>query len=185
MLTLNVKDKEFWNEETNEFVKVDGCTMYLEHSLISLSKWEEKFEKPFMTENEKTEEELIEYIKYMTINKASIPDNVYECLDASEIDKIKEYMQSNHTATWFGEESDNSKSREVITAEIIYYWMIELKIPPEYRKWHLNRLMTLIRVINEKHEEQYGDKKKLTRQQLLSRNRKLNKERRAKLNSKG
>lgn len=185
MLNLQTKEKELWDEVNNKFIKVPAYELHLEHSLIALSKWEEKFEKPFLTDTQKTNEELIEYIKFMSIDQ-NIPDVVFEQLSQEELIKIEEYMKSKHTATWFREEPNSKRGpQEIITSEVIYYWMTDLRIPWKCEKWHLNRLLTLVRVINEKHNEQYGDKKKMSKQEIMARNKALNAQRRKQLNSKG
>lgn len=185
MLVLEIEEKELWDEKTQEFVTIKPYNLHLEHSLISLSKWEAKYEKPFLTQDQKTDKELLDYIRFMTIDQC-VPDEVYTNMSMSEMKKIKNYMESKQSATWFREDSNNKKiNKDIITSEVIYYWMTELRIPPEYQKWHLNRLLTLIRVINEKHEEQYGDKKKMSTRDIMARNKKLNAQRRARLHSKG
>lgn len=186
MLVLKIEEKELWDENTQQFVKTRPYTLHLEHSLISLSRWESKYEKPFLTKDQKSNEELLDYIRFMTIDQ-NVPEDVYKYMSNSEMAKIKEYMESKQTATWFREDDNkkNKRNTEIITSEVIYYWMTELRIPPEYQKWHLNRLLTLVRVINEKHEEQYGDKKKMSTRDIMARNKALNAQRRARLHSKG
>lgn len=154
-----IPDSVAWDEGTEEFIPIKGDkerTLRLEHSLVSLSKWESKWCKPFISNTEKTNEEIIDYIKCMTITQ-NVPDKVYSRLDDSHVKQIMEYIDSPMTATTFGEDKDKQDSKKTIngdriTAEIIYYWMVAMNIPPEYQKWHLNKLITLIRVISKKNE---------------------------------
>lgn len=140
-----------WDEKKEEFVDGEKQALQLEHSLDSLSKWESKWCKPFMSTKDKTDEEVLDYIKYMTLTPNVDPD-VYNHLTQSNIDAIQAYIGAPMTATTFSEDKNGKRNREVITAEIIYYWMIALNIPFECQYWHLSRLTTLIRVCNIKNQ---------------------------------
>ena len=167
-----------WDESKQEFVSTKEQTLQLEHSLVSLSKWESKWCKPFL-DTEKTTEEIIDYIRCMTLTQNVNPE-VYRCLTNENIEQINNYINAPMTATKF---SDNggSRSREIITSELIYYWMIALDIPFECQKWHINRLLTLIRVCNIKNTPP----KKMGRDEIISRNRALNEMRKKQLNTNG
>lgn len=178
MLNIVVPDQEFFNEETQEFFTLKGQTLQLEHSLVSLSKWESKWNKPFLSKNEKTLKETIDYIKCMTITQ-NVKPYIYDMLTNENILDINKYIDSPMTATTFNVQ--NTPSREIVTSEIIYYWMISLNIPLECQKWHLNRLLTLIRVCNLKN----APSKKMSKKEIMSRNAALNAARRKKLNTKG
>lgn len=178
MLTIVVPDQEFFNEEMQEFFTLKGQTLQLEHSLVSLSKWESKWNKPFLSKNEKTLKETIDYIKCMTITQ-NVKPYIYDMLTNENILDINKYIDSPMTATTFNVQ--NTPSREIVTSEIIYYWMISLNIPLECQKWHLNRLLTLIRVCNLKN----APSKKMSKKEIMSRNAALNAARRKKLNTKG
>lgn len=155
MLQITIPDRkeiEAWDEANNQFVTipfVKGATLQLEHSLISLSKWESKWCKSFLTKQEKTYEETVDYIKCMTLTQNVRPE-VYEILTEDNVREINEYIGAPMTATTFREENGGKPNRERITSELIYYWMIALNIPFECQKWHLNRLLTLVRVCNVK-----------------------------------
>lgn len=179
MLNIVVPARELWDEVNEQFISIKEQKLQLEHSLISLSKWESKWRKPFLSKKPMTHEEAIDYIRCMTLTQ-NVDPVVYYCLTNENIKEINDYIDSPMTATTF---SDNKRSpnREVITAEIIYYWMIALNIPMECQKWHLNRLLTLVEVCNIKN----SPKKKIPKKELASRNRALNSARRKMLNSKG
>ena len=144
-------------------------TLTLEHSLVSLSKWESKWKTPFLSKSEMTREETIDYIKCMTITQ-NVDPNVYNGIDDSIIRQVNEYIKDPMTATWFSKEENKKNQSVIITAERIYYWMIALQIPPEYQKWHLNRLITLIRVC----EIENRPKKKMSRTETLAQYKALN-----------
>jgi len=180
MLTIIVPGVEMFDEKSQEFITVDDVTLDLEHSLVSLSKWESKYEKPFLGKVEKTTEEVIGYIKAMTLTP-NVPDEVYLKLSEQNINAINEYIDAKMSATWFNEAPGAPPSREVITSELIYYWMVTFQIPFECEHWHLNRLFTLIRVCNVKSAKP----KKMSRAEIAARNRELNAQRRAQLGSKG
>ena len=180
MLEITIPETEQWDELTQEFVYPKAQTLQLEHSLVSLSKWESKWCKPFLSKEDKTFEETIDYIRCMTLNR-HVPDEVYGCLTRNNIKQINEYISAPMTATWFSKDTTGRGSREQITSELIYYWMIALNIPFECQKWHLNRLLTLIRVCNLKNQPS----KKMSRREIMSRNAALNAARRKQLGTNG
>lgn len=178
MLQVTVPAKEMWDDKNCEFITLKEQTLQMEHSLVSLSKWESKWCKPFLG-TDKSIEELIDYIRFMTTTR-SVDPNVYFRLTDKNLSDIREYIESPMTATVFSDR-DSRPSREVITSELIYYWMITLGIPFECQKWHLNRLLTLIKVCNIKN----SPPKKMSRSEMLKNRTELNAARRKKLNSKG
>ena len=180
MLTIKIPDTEYYNEETSQFVSVKELTIDLEHSLVSLSKWEAKWCKPFLGKDQKTSEEVRDYIRCMIIDR-NVPDNILYALSKQQEKQIADYIDEKMTATTFSDISSASKSHEVITSEIIYYWMISLNIPFECQKWHLNRLLTLIRVCSIKN----APPKKMGRNSVLSRNAQINAARKKQLNTRG
>ena len=180
MLTINVPGEEYFNNETQKFVTVGDVNLELEHSLISISKWESQWEIPFLSKDDKTTEQILSYVKMMTQN-VNVKDDVYLRLSQKNTDAINSYINAKMTATTFYEPNSKKPNRETITSEIIYYWMISLNIPMECETWHLNRLLTLIRVCNLKN----APEKKMSQQEIAARNRALNAQRRAQLNSKG
>jgi hypothetical protein len=179
MLKVTIPAIELYDEEANMFTIVKEQVLQLEHSLVSLSKWESKWRKPFLAKEEKTLEQTIDYIKCMTTTQ-NVDDKVYKYITNDIIEEVRKYIEADMTATTFMKEQ-NSPNREIITAEIIYYWMIALNIPFECQKWHLNRLLTLIRVCDIKNKPP----KKMSRRETMSRNASLNAARRNALNSKG
>lgn len=181
MLQITIPAEESWDEEKEEFVITRKAqTLQLEHSLVSLSKWESKWCKSFLSKAEKTDEEILHYIMCMTITQ-NVDPSTYNYLTKDNITEITEYINAPMTATIFSEEGGSKGKREIITAEIIYYWMITLNIPFECQKWHLNRLLTLVRVCNIKNTPP----KKRSKRDIMSHHAALNEARRKKLNSKG
>lgn len=184
MFKITIPGGELFDEETEMFVTLQPTTLNLEHSLIAISKWEAKYHIPFLDEVEKTKEQIEYYIQCMTIDK-NINPNVYKFIPSYLIDEILEYIRDPMTATWFGDDSKSNKKKvknEIITSELIYYWMIALNIPAEYEKWHINRLLTLVRICNIKNS---SDSKKISKKDMLKDYDALNEARKAKLNTKG
>lgn len=180
MLQIIIPAKEAWNEEKEEFVQItQEHVIQLEHSLVSISKWEAKFHKPFLTKEEKTKEETMEYIKCMTITQ-NVTQETYDSLTRENIQAINDYIADSRTATTFYDNHVGT-SREVITSELVYYWMTALNIPMECQKWHLNRLLTLIRVCNVKN----APPKKMSKRDIANKYASLNASRRKKFNSRG
>ena len=181
MLQLEIPlTPEGWDEEKEEFVAAQYATLELEHSLVSLSKWESKYCKPFLSGKEKTDEEVLDYIKYMTVTP-DVPDVVYALLTEANLMSIKQYIDAPMTATTFSNEPKGKGGREIVTAELIYYWMIALQIPFECQYWHLNKLLTLVKVCNIKNQPS----KKMSKRDVMSRNAQLNAARRKQLNTRG
>ena len=181
MLQIKVPiGREEWDEKNEVFILPEIRTLQLEHSLVSISKWESKWCVPFFSKRAKTTEEVIDYIKCMTITQ-NVKDETYECLTQSNVDEILKYIESPMTATTFSHRSTGKTTREVITAELVYHWMIELGIPMECQKWHINRLLTLVEVRNIKTQPP----KKVRGKELVSQYAKLNEARRRQYNSRG
>lgn len=179
MLTIHIPGAEFYDESTSEFITLDGLKIAMEHSLVSLSKWESKHEKPFLDKREKTDSEILDYVRSMIITP-DVPDNIVDRIPPGEFERINAYIDAKMTATWFSDKPA-PPSREIITSELIYYWMISFNIPMECQNWHLNRLLTLIRVCNVKNQPP----KKLSKQDVALRNRELNARRKAQLGTTG
>ena len=172
--------EERWDEVNEVFVYPKEQTLQLEHSLVSLSKWESKWCKPFLTRQAKTFEETLDYVKCMTLTQNVNPE-VYNYLTIANIDVINQYIDAPMTATRFSDEKNAKANREQVTAEIIYYWMIALNIPFECQKWHLNRLLTLIKVCNIKN----SPPKKRSKKEIMRRNTALNEMRKKQLHTRG
>lgn len=180
MLRITIPAVEMWDEQKNEFISRKEQTLQLEHSLVSLSKWESKWNKPFLTNDNKSTEEVIDYIKCMTITQNVDPET-YNYLSKDNFNQINNYIQAPMTATTFSKDESRKGGREIVTSELIYYWMIALNIPPQYEKWHLNRLLTLVRVCNIKNQPP----KKRSKRDTISNYAQLNAARRKQLNSQG
>lgn len=182
MLTLTIPSVELFDPERNEFYRnvEKDQTLVLEHSLLSLHKWEQKWKRPFLSDGPKNTEESIDYIRCMTVSK-NVDQNVYKNLSPKMIQEVSDYINDPMTATTFREDPTKKRNRQVITAEIVYFWMISFNIPVEFEKWHLNSLLTLIEVCSIKN----APSKKRSKAEILARNKALNEQRRAALHSKG
>lgn len=180
MLEITIPAREAYDERSGEFITFEGQTLRLEHSLLSLSKWESKWHKAFFSKKEKTLEETIDYIKCMTLTK-NVNPNAYLFLTDDNVQRINAYIEDPMTATTFYDSSQGKSSNETVTSELIYYWMVTLNIPWECEKWHINRLLTLVRICNIKQQPN----KKMSRGEVMKRNKALNEARRKKFNSKG
>lgn len=180
MLHITIPAIEQWDEINEQFINTKEQKLSLEHSLVSLSKWESKWCKPFFSKQEKTQEQKIDYVRCMTITQNVDPE-IYKYLSKDNLKQINDYIDAPMTATWFSEDKNKKGNNKQITSEIIYYWMIAFNIPFECQKWHLNKLMTLIRVCDIKNQPP----KKRSQKEIMSRNAALNAARRKQLNSKG
>lgn len=180
MLQITIPSGEMYDERNQTFISIKEQILQLEHSLISLSKWESKWCKSFLSNPDKNIEETIDYIRCMTLNN-NVDPNVYLFLTNENIKEINDYIAAPMTATYFSEDKTGRKNNEIITSELIYYWMIAQNIPVDFQKWHLNRLLTLIRVCNIKN----SPPKKHSKRELMSRNAALNAARRKQFNTKG
>lgn len=180
MLQITIPAVEKWDEQKQEFVYGKEQTLNLEHSLVSISKWESTWNKAFLAKRDKTNEETLDYIRCMTLTKNVNPE-VYIDIPNEILEQISDYINAPMTAVYFPEDRPAGTSRETVTSELIYYWMISLNIPFECQKWHLNRLLALIRVCNLKSQSP----KKRNVNEIMSRNAALNAARRKKLNTKG
>ena len=177
MLTLIIPETELYDEINNEFRYIKEQKIVLEHSLVSISKWESRWHKPFLSREDKTHEETIDYIRCMTVN--TVNPIVYDYISSGMINQVNKYIDDPMTATTISHK--DPPNREIITSEIIYYWMVALQIPFECQKWHLNRLLTLIKVCNIKNKPP----KKMGKKEIMSRNAALNAARRKALHTSG
>lgn len=179
MLRLTIVTAEGFDDSKNEFVEYETAMVELEHSLLSLSKWESKWEIPFLGSEEKTDEQVLDYVRMMILGD-EITEELLSKFTVKEFDTIKKYINAKMTATTFNE-TKKETAKEVITAEIIYYWMIALGIPFECETWHLERLLTLIKVCNIKN----APKDKRSARQSAEERRALNEQRRRETGSRG
>ena len=182
-ITIPAVEREEFNEDTNEFLYTTVLkeqTLQLEHSLVSLSKWESKWRKAFLGKQDKTDEEILDYVKCMTLTQNVNPE-VYNHLTAENYKQINEYIEAPMTATCFADDCQGRNGREIVTSELIYYWMIAYNIPVDFQKWHLNKLLTLIRVCNVKS----SSPKRMSKREIMKRNAALNAARRKQLNTRG
>lgn len=182
MLRITVPAREFWDESKGEFIQTKEQTLQLEHSLVSVSKWESKWRKAFLGKQEKTYEETLDYVRCMTVTPNVDPE-IYHRLTNQNIAEINDYISAPMTATYFAEDKNARKSRDTVTSELIYYWMISLNIPFECQKWHLNRLLSLIRVCEVKNAP--PKKGRRSAREIMAQNAALNAARRKQLNTKG
>lgn len=180
MLRLIIEGDESFNNETQMFETLEPTIIELEHSLISLSKWEAKHQKPFLSSGKKSSEEIFNYLKMMVLTPNVDPDAFYKC-SQKELDSIQLYIDSNQSATSFGVMPERRGPGEVITSELIYYWMVSFNIPFECQSWHLNRLFALVRICNIKNSKP----KRMSRGELAQQNRDLNAKRRSELGTSG
>lgn len=179
MLKIVIPGMELFDERTQEFIYYSDEVIELEHSLVSISKWESYWNKPFLGKDEKSPEQVIDYIRCMTVTE-NVDEELYGRLTERNVSEISEYINAPMTATTFSD-LGSKPSREIITSEIIYYWMVSYNIPFECQYWHLNRLLALIKVCNIKN----NPPKKMSKQEVMERNKRLNAERRAKMNTTG
>lgn len=180
MLGITIPGTEFWDEATERFIVTAKTELLLEHSLVSLSKWESLTEKPFLGNETKSKTETLEYVKCMTISPVE-KSEVYTGLTSDNFKQITSYIDKKMTATVFSEIPGGKNSGEFITAEIIYYWMITLNIPIECQYWHLNKLLALVRVLNLKN----NPAKKMGKREMLQQRNLLNAQRKAQFNTQG
>lgn len=180
MLTIIVGATDVYDESDEKFNTQGGIELQLEHSLISLSKWESEFEKPFLGKGDKTADEALAYIGYMVLTP-NPPADFLQSLSKENLETIHAYVDRKMTATWFSDQPGTPRSREVITSELVYYWMTVFNIPFECETWHLNRLFTLIRICNVKQNKP----QKMSRSEISRRNRELNTQRKAQLGTRG
>lgn len=180
MLKVTIPAIELYDEVNGEFISSEEQTLELEHSLVSLSEWESKWKKPFLTTDTKTAEETLDYIKCMTLTP-DVDPMVYAVIPNDVMNTIMDYMKDSMTATWFTDKRTSRTNSEQTTSDLIYYWMVALQIPFECQHWHLNRLLTLIQICNLKNQPS----KKMSKRDILSRNAMLNSARQKQLNTRG
>ena len=145
MLRIKIPSAELWDEKTGTFIHTKEQTLQLEHSLVSISKWESRWNKEFLSKKEKSMVETIDYIKCMTLTQ-NVDPTIYDYLTVANLDEINRYIEAPMSASSVPDDNTSPSSRERVTSELIYYWMIKCQIPIEFQKWHLNKLITLIRV---------------------------------------
>lgn len=180
MLPIHIPRTRLWDELNEEFIHVDETTLELEHSLVSISKWESKWHRSFFDKNEKTYEETLHYIECMTLNENVQPE-VYMCLTDKHMEQIRNYIEDPMTASKVPEDKSGKSSRELITSELIYYWMISLQIPVEFERWHINRLIMLIKICGVKN----APPKKMSKRDIYNRNAAINAANRKRFNTSG
>lgn len=184
MLKLTIPKTTLFNEETNKFSDVQETTLSMEHSLVSVSKWEQFMGKPFLGRDTRTDEETLHYIKCMVLSPEDVSEDVFRALTPDNMNAISEYINHKMTATWFSNQAPaNSRTNgEVVTAEVMYYWLVALQIDFQVQHWHLNTMLTLVRVTNIKNDPK---KKMMPKEDAAAERARLNAERKAQYKSKG
>lgn len=180
MLRITIFGDEFFDETAEQFIYPDAVELEFEHSLVSLSKWESKFEKPFLSETSKTAEEILAYIEAMIITP-NCPPGVLGKLSQANLDEIHAYIESKQTGTTFRDTGKDRGKAEPISAELIYYWMVGFNVPFECQHWHLNRLFSLLRVCSIKQSKPT----KMSKSEMAASRRALNQRRLNELNTNG
>ena len=185
MLEIKVEETEIAIDidDKTKLIRVPSRTLRLEHSLSSLSKWEENWEIPFYSKDKKNAKQLLSYVKMMSIEP--IDDHTLAVLGKKQFDQINDYLNSKRSATWFSDENKKVTNGPVVTSELIYYWMSAFGIPFECDKWPIQRLMNLIKIHQIKAEQASGKKSRTNRSEMLSERQALNMKRRQEMNSKG
>lgn len=179
MLTITIPSYELFNDVTQEFISEDERVIQLEHSLLSISEWESRWNKPFLSNMEKTSNEIIDYVRCMTLTEG-VPETAYLYIDNEQYKLINDYIAAPMTATTISE-PPGKVSREIMTSELLYYYMIAANIPFECERWHLNRLLTLIRICSIKSQPE----KKRPMNEVMKSNAALNAARKKQFNTKG
>ena len=179
MLTITIPSYELFNDVTQEFISEDERVIQLEHSLLSISEWESRWNKPFLSNMEKTSNEILDYVRCMTLTEG-VPETAYLYIDNEQYKLINDYIAAPMTATTISE-PPGKVSREIMTSELLYYYMIAANIPFECERWHLNRLLTLIRICSIKSQPE----KKRPINEVMKSNAALNAARKKQLNTKG
>lgn len=179
MLRIRTPDVEMWDNVNCEFINLEGVELEMEHSLYTISKWESKWHKSFLM-SKLNAEETLDYIKIMTVTQ-NVDPLIFATLTDENIEEIHKYITAPMTATTFSEVPGGRRKTEIITAELIYYWMIALNIPFECQYWHFNRLMTLIRVCSIKN----APPKKMSKNDIRRQNAALNAARLKQFNTNG
>lgn len=181
MLLVSIKEQRLWDEKKEEFILLKPAEFEIEHSLSAVKKWESKYKKPFFGREEKTIEDILNYIRCMTLTRGVDPD-VYNYIPQENLKEILEYIGDSMTASWFSKTpEEKGGKREIVTAELVYYWMITLQIPLECENWHLNQLFTLIRVFAVKN----GKNNKMNKKDAAAYREAINQANRARFKSKG
>lgn len=183
MLTITVPELELWDEENEAFNSEPSFQLQFEHSLASLSKWESKYEKAFLVEDHKSQEEMLWYIYFMLIPPGVSFDKLSR-LSIENLGEINEYIESKQTATTFRESLVKKGRAQKITAELIYYWMYSFGIPTEWENRHLNQLFALIRVFSA-NQSKSGKQTKQSRAEAAEWQRTENARRRAEFGTRG
>ena len=183
MLEIEIPETEVFDEKTSKLYKLPAVSLRLEHSLLSLSKWEEIWETPFLSNTKKTTDQLVSYVKLMS--ETPLDDSVLARFTSENYKKLNNYLNAKHSATWFSDEGSTTGAKQTVTSELIYYWMTAFNIPFECERWPLARLMNLIKIAQIKAEQQNPKKNKRPQSQMLSERAALNAKRREEMKSKG
>lgn len=181
-IEVTIPDQEMWDSEKNEFVYVKGCTIRMKHSLLSISKWEMTWKKPFLKPGYvMTEEETLDYYRCMTITQ-NVDPGIYRYIPTSEQEKINKYIETPMSA-YIPQNKKSGGVKHTFVSEHIYYWMTAANIPQSYEKWHLSRLLNLLEIAANENDPKKS--KKMSRGEIYKQNQELNSARRKALGTHG
>ena len=183
MLEMKIPESEYFDEKTYKLFRLPEVVLHLEHSLLSVSKWETLWETPFLSDTKKTPEQLISYVGLMSVTP--IKDTELARFGPKQYQELNDYLNAKHSATWFSDENQKGSFRQTVTSELIYYWMTAFNIPFECQTWPFSRLMNLIKIAQIKAEAANGKKNNRPKSHMLSERAALNAKRRDDMQSKG
>lgn len=152
MFVINLGD-ELFDEETNTFLHPVGKKLHLEHSLLSISKWEAEWEIPFLN-TDKTSEQSLSYIKCCVLDD-DFDELLLNTLSDKNILDFNAYLSKGMTAKKIIDlrsslsqkrKSRRPASQKALTSEDIYYSMIQFHVWKECEEWPLQRLLSLLQL---------------------------------------
>lgn len=180
MITIHFEEMEYYDEQLNRFYTLPPKVVNFEYSLAAVAEWEAIWKIPLLNTELGVDSDMFLSLAMCMSDDRELLEYY---LDDTEKAELHKYLSDSQTATTINSsQNGNTTGRgKVYTAEEIYALMFMNGIPIEWESRNLNRLLVILRIIS----IYQNPPKKMSQQDVMKQNARLNRERKNKYKTKG